>query len=76
MGFFYLIRLYLRRRQVTTRAGRPLEVEAEASDETIHGLRERLTERELDELPAENEHGELSDPRGPRADCQKHVRIK
>lgn len=62
-GVFYFIW-----RQVTTQPGGLLEVKAEANDDINNGVSEPATEREVKELPAKNNPGELSDPRGPRAE--------
>ena len=62
-GIFYLMRRRLRRR-----AEEPLELSAEEDDEKFDELRKQSPETRVDELPADNEPGELFDPRGPRAE--------
>ena len=61
--------IYLTRRQIKTRPLQPLELNAEASDEKSNNLHKPSADTKIDELPADNEPGELFDPRGgPRAE--------
>ena len=63
-GFFYLVR-----RRSQTRSEGLLEMHAVAKDKNDNRLRGPLAKRRLDELPGESP-GELSDPRGPRAELE------
>lgn len=66
-GFFYLMR-----RRSKARSEGLLEMHAVAKDKNDDRLRGPLAKRWLDELPAESPPGELSDPRGPRAELETH----
>lgn len=63
--------IYLMRRQSKTRPEELLGVHAVANDKNDDTLREPWAERRLDELPAENKSGELSDSRRPRAELSE-----
>ena len=63
VGIFYLVR-----RQPRRRPEEPLELSAEKDDEKYDKLRKPSFETRVDELPADNKPGELSDPHGPRAE--------
>ena len=60
--------LYLMRRQIKIRPEEPLELSAGEDDEKPDRLRKPSAETRVDELHADNEPGELFEPRGPRAE--------
>ena len=60
--------IYLMRRQIKRRPEQPLELSAEADDEKFNKLHKPSADARVDELPADNEPGELFDARGPRAE--------
>ena len=62
-GIFYRMR-----RKIKRRSAEPLELSAEKDDKKFDRLRKPSSETRVDELPADNKPGELSDQRGPRAE--------
>ena len=59
---------YLTRRQIKTRPEHPLELSAEANDEKSNNLRKPSANTRIDELPTDNQPGELSNAHGTRAE--------